>query len=70
MGVNVDLFRHFRGVSVVELAALSRAEIVGVHVTDVPDLPKAELGDGDRMLPGDGVIPPRGILESHSVDRL
>ncbi len=55
--VGVNVFHDFRGGSVVELAALGRTEIVGVHVTDVPDLPNAELGDGDRMLPGDGVIP-------------
>jgi 2-keto-myo-inositol isomerase len=58
VGVNVDFFHHFRGGGTVEeLAALGTDEIVGVHVTDVRDLPKNELGDGDRMLPGDGVIP-------------
>lgn len=58
VGVNVDFFHHFRGGgSVAELASLGRGEFVGVHVTDARDMAKSNLGDGDRVLPGDGVIP-------------
>lgn len=58
IGINIDYFHHYRsGGTVTELAAVPGTEIVDVHVTDVNGMPRHELGDGDRVLPGDGVLP-------------
>lgn len=57
VGVNVDFFHHYRGGGTVgELAALDGDEIVCVHVTDCGAGDPETLGDGDRLLPGDGVL--------------
>jgi 2-keto-myo-inositol isomerase len=58
LGVNVDFFHHFRsGGSSEDLSTIEADCIVTVHVTDVLDRPLAKLTDGDRVLPGEGVLP-------------
>lgn len=58
VGYNIDFFHHYRGGgNVEELATADPARIIGVHVTDVGPRERQALGDGDRVLPGDGVLP-------------
>jgi len=58
LGINVDFFHHYRsGGTDNELSALPGEIIVGVHVTDVAEGASWTLGDGDRLLPGQGVLP-------------
>lgn len=58
IGINVDFFHHYRsGGTAAELATLPGRQIVGVHVTDLNSKPREDLGDGDRELPGEGILP-------------
>jgi sugar phosphate isomerase/epimerase len=58
VGYNIDLFHHYRGGGTVgELHTINPRDVVGIHVTDVGPGDKASLGDGDRVLPGEGVAP-------------
>lgn len=58
VGYNIDFFHHYRGGGTVEeLTTVDPADLVGVHVTDVGPGDKAALGDGDRLLPGEGGAP-------------
>jgi sugar phosphate isomerase/epimerase len=58
LGLSIDFFHHYRaGGSAPELARLSGACIANVHVTDVRAGARVSLGDGDRVLPGEGAAP-------------
>ena len=58
VGYNIDLFHHYRGGGTVEeLHTVDPRDVVGIHVTDVAPGDKPSLGDGDRVLPGEGVAP-------------
>lgn len=61
-GVLVDTFHLYRGESAVsDLAAVPADRIFLVHVSDCPDMPRAELEDRHRIFPGEGVIPLESI---------
>lgn len=65
VGYNIDLFHHYRGNGTVEeLKTVNAADVVGVHVTDVGPGEKSALGDGDRVLPGEGVAPMIGYRDA------
>jgi sugar phosphate isomerase/epimerase len=65
VGYNLDFFHHYRsGGTIEELQTINPAELLGVHVTDVGPGDKATLGDGDRVLPGDGVAPVLGYRDA------
>ncbi len=65
VGYNIDLFHHYRGNGTVdELKTVKASDVVGVHVTDVGPGDKPALGDGDRVLPGDGVAPMIGYRDA------
>jgi 2-keto-myo-inositol isomerase len=56
--VVIDTFHWARGGgTLAELEAVDAERIAVVHVNDVPDRPLDTLGDADRVLPGDGVLP-------------
>lgn len=47
-----------------ELHRLDPARLAVVHVNDAPSLEPAELGDEDRVLPGEGVLDLRGFYQA------
>jgi 2-keto-myo-inositol isomerase len=61
--VVVDSFHWAAGGGTLdELAALDPARVAVIHLNDVPDRPLDGLGDADRVLPGDGVLPLRDFV--------
>lgn len=63
VGLLADSFHWFTtGATVDDLAALSPAQIVHVHINDAPDKPRDEQKDFERLLPGEGVIDLHGFL--------
>ncbi len=63
VGLLLDSFHWFcAGSDIDELAALTPAQIVHVHINDAPNLPLTDQLDHQRLLPGDGVINLRAFL--------
>ncbi len=57
VGLLADSFHWFTtGATAADMAALRPEQIVHVHINDAPDRPRDEQVDGERLLPGDGVI--------------
>jgi sugar phosphate isomerase/epimerase len=57
VGLLADSFHWFTtGATAADIAALRPAQIVHVHINDAPDRPRDAQVDGERLLPGDGVI--------------
>ncbi len=57
VGLLADSFHWFTtGADAADIAALSPEQIVHVHINDAPDKPRDEQMDGERLLPGEGVI--------------
>ncbi|MFO7946972.1 MAG: sugar phosphate isomerase/epimerase family protein [Armatimonadota bacterium] len=57
VGLLVDSFHWYTaGHSADELAAVGVEKIVHVHINDAPDRPREEQIDGERLLPGEGII--------------
>jgi sugar phosphate isomerase/epimerase len=53
----VDTFHYYRGSSRLEdLAQVPGGKVALVHINDVVDLPREQLNDGHRVLPGEGVL--------------
>lgn len=64
LGLLVDSWHwyHQEG-TVADLEALTKEQVVHVHINDAPDRPKHTLGDvTDRVLPGEGVIDLAGFV--------
>jgi len=55
---------HAAGDTVAEVRALSGERIVGFHLSDAMDKPRAALQDQERLLPGEGVIPLTALLQA------
>lgn len=63
VGLLADSFHWFTtGSTVADMTALQPEQIVHVHINDAPDRPRDEQKDGERLLPGDGVIDLTGFL--------
>lgn len=64
--VVLDPFHVFRGGGDFEDVRLVAGHMVAIcHFNDAPgDKPRAEQGDPDRVLPGDGVLPLEGLVRS------
>jgi sugar phosphate isomerase/epimerase len=63
VGLLADSFHWFTtGATAEDMKALRPDQIVHVHINDAPDKPRDEQKDGERLLPGDGVIDLRGFL--------
>ena len=57
VGLLVDCFHWFTtGATGADLEALTPSQIVHVHINDAPDKPRDAQIDGERLLPGEGVI--------------
>jgi 2-keto-myo-inositol isomerase len=54
------------GGTLAELRAVDPERIAVVHFDDAPDLPLHTLGDADRLLPGEGVLPLEDFLRALS----
>ncbi len=65
VGLLVDCFHcHCAGTPWAEVAKLPAERIVLVHLNDAPNVPVAEVKDGERLLPGDGVLDLTGFLQA------
>jgi len=59
----IDTFHFYSGNSKLEdLRTVPGEKIFVVHVNDVKDLPRKEMRDSDRVLPGEGILPLRELL--------
>ena len=57
-GITIDTAHFYSGSSTLaEISALPAQALAVFHMNDLIDKPKAEIGDYDRVMPGDGVIP-------------
>jgi sugar phosphate isomerase/epimerase len=66
VGLLIDSYHCYTtGIGRAELAQLSDAQIVHVHLNDATDAP-VEARDGARVLPGEGVIDLSGFLQGIS----
>jgi 2-keto-myo-inositol isomerase len=58
VGTILDLFHFYRSAGhVSEIAQMQPGQLLHVHFCDVMDLPRQELDDKHRVLPGDGLLP-------------
>jgi len=65
LGLVIDTFHfHLSGSSPETLARIPGRRIFLVHVNDAPPLPKRELRDAHRILPGKGTIPLESFLHA------
>lgn len=57
VGLLADCFHWFTtGATAADIEALRPEQVVHVHINDAPDKPRDEQMDGERLLPGEGVI--------------
>jgi sugar phosphate isomerase/epimerase len=64
VGVNLDVFHYYTGPSKFEdLALLTPDNLAFVQVADVAGVPRELAADADRILPGDGDLPLRPIID-------
>lgn len=58
IGLVIDTFHFFlSGESLSVLDRISPERIFLIHITDAEDVPKAQMQDAHRTIPGDGIIP-------------
>jgi 2-keto-myo-inositol isomerase len=63
VGLVIDSFHFYAGGSSIEsIDALDPARLFIFHINDAEDLPRAELEDRHRLLPGLGILPLREIV--------
>jgi len=59
----MDTFHYYKSdVPISDIAAIPIERLAIVHINDCEDLPKAQLTDGHRLWPGEGVIPLREMI--------
>jgi sugar phosphate isomerase/epimerase len=62
-GLLLDSFHWYTsGATLKDLEAVPVEKIIHVHINDAPDRPPEEQIDGERLLPGEGVIDLKGFL--------
>lgn len=65
VGLVIDSFHFYAGGSTVEsIEALDAKSLFIFHINDAEDLPREELEDRHRLLPGLGILPLREIIEA------
>ena len=65
LGLVIDSFHFYAGNSTFEMVeALDPESIKIFHINDAEDLPRAQLEDRNRLLPGLGILPLRQLLAS------
>jgi 2-keto-myo-inositol isomerase len=67
LGVVIDSFHFYAGHSTVEMIEALDPDMIRIfHINDAEDLPREQLEDRHRLLPGLGILPLREILSSFS----
>ena len=65
VGVLLDSWHwHHAGATLADILAAGRERIVHVHVNDARRQPPEEVRDGDRLMPGEGVIDLAGFFRA------
>jgi 2-keto-myo-inositol isomerase len=65
VGLVIDSFHFYAGGSTIEMIdALDSKRLFIFHINDAEDLPRAELLDSHRLLPGLGILPLKQMLEA------
>lgn len=65
VGMNLDTFHFFAGgSSLSDINRVTAEKLFIFHINDCEDLPKDQLTDAHRLLPGLGVIPVRQIADA------
>jgi 2-keto-myo-inositol isomerase len=63
LGLVIDSFHFYAGGSTIEMIEALDPELIYVfHINDAEDLPREQLTDSQRLLPGLGVLPLREML--------
>ena len=64
VGLVIDSFHFYAGGSTVEMIdSLDPERLFIFHINDAEDLPRYELQDSHRLLPGRGILPLREIIQ-------
>ena len=65
LGLVIDAYHWYAaGDSVDAIRRLPPERLVAFHLSDAKDVPLGELQDQERLLPGEGVIPLKALLQS------
>jgi 2-keto-myo-inositol isomerase len=65
LGLVIDSFHFYAGGSTVEMIeALDPSRVQIFHINDAEDLPREQLEDRHRLLPGQGILPLREMVSA------
>jgi len=65
LGLVIDSFHYYTGGSTIEMIeALDPSRLFIFHIDDAEDLPRDQLTDAHRLLPGLGILPLRQIISA------
>jgi len=65
VGMVIDSFHFYAGGSTIEMIeAIDPASLFIFHINDAEDLPREELTDAHRLLPGKGMLPLREMVSA------
>jgi 2-keto-myo-inositol isomerase len=65
LGVVIDSFHFYAGNSTIEMIEALDPDLIRIfHINDAEDLPRAQLEDRHRLLPGLGILPLRNIISA------
>ncbi len=65
VGLCLDTFHIYRGKSRIEdIRKVPKEKIFFIHVNDAKERPIEQLGDYDRVYPGEGVLPAKEVLQA------
>ncbi|HEX5874556.1 MAG TPA: sugar phosphate isomerase/epimerase family protein [Pyrinomonadaceae bacterium] len=65
LGVVIDSFHFYAGGSTVEMIESLDPKLIQIfHINDAEDLPRGELEDRHRLLPGLGILPLRELISA------
>ena len=65
LGLVIDSFHFYAGGSTVEMIEALDPELIQIfHINDAEDLPRDQLEDRHRLLPGQGILPLREMISA------
>ena len=65
IGLCIDTFHIYKGKSRIDdISTIPKDKILFVHINDAKERPVEQLGDYDRVFPGDGVLPVKEVLQA------
>jgi len=65
VGMVIDTCHFYAGNSTLDsIRAIDRKKLAVFHINDVEKMPKEKITDANRLFPGDGVIPLKGIIDA------